>query len=225
MHRVMKFAVRLLGWCLCFSAVALAQQSADQTLTGDVAVDPAAAIRREHLVVGVLGGTGMGLFDRTNVRYARAGLLVGGVMTGEMGPGWLHGTFEEDLVVMPVDYIVWNGYRAVYGFSVSPVNLKWNFTRPRRTIPYLIATGSMQHSVIKVPPPNTSLVNFTEGIGIGFNHFLRPGRSVSFEFRANHFSNASLGDHNSGINSSLQFSLGYNWWKCQPRSPNHASTD
>ncbi len=214
-----KVLVKLSGCCLLMLATVMGQAepsgapSDAAAISATPAEDAAAAIRREHVFFGVESGTGMGLFDRSNVRYARVGVRLGGVMTGEFGPGFLRGTFEEDVVVTPVDYIIWNGYRAVYGFSVSPVNLKWNFTRPRRTIPYLVATGSMQHTNVKVPPPNTSLVNFTEGVGIGFNHFLRPGRSVSFEFRANHFSNASLGDHNSGINSSLQFTLGYNWWK------------
>jgi hypothetical protein len=219
MLRFMKFYVKLLGCCLLLLTTTWAQNATSgvplvvTTNSASPVEDPAAAIRREHIFFGVESGTGMGLFDRTNVRYARAGVRLGAVMTGEMGSGFLRGTFEEDVAFMPVDYILWNGYRSVYGFSVSPVNLKWNFTTPRRTIPYIVATGSIQRTDVKVPPPNTSKVNFTEGVGIGFNHFLRPGRSVSFEFRANHFSNASLGDHNPGINSSLQFTLGYNWWK------------
>ncbi len=149
----------------------------------------------------------MGLFDRTNVRYARAGVRVGAVMTGEMGSGFLRGTFEEDVAFMPVDYILWSGYRSVYGFSVNPVNLKWNFTTPRRTIPDIVA----HRFNVSAPMSSMSTAEHFKGelyrgYWMGFNHFLRPGRSLSFEFKANHFSNASLGDHNPGINSSLQIS-------------------
>jgi len=56
-------------------------------------------------------------------------------------------------------------------------------------------------------------VNFTSGAGVGLNYFLRPGRSLNFDLRATHLSNASLGDHNPGVNSSLQLGVGYNWWK------------
>jgi hypothetical protein len=48
---------------------------------------------------------------------------------------------------------------------------------------------------------------------VGLNYFLRPGRSVNIDLRANHLSNASLGAHNPGVNSSLQISMGYDWWK------------
>jgi hypothetical protein len=64
-----------------------------------------------------------------------------------------------------------------------------------------------------VPPGDTSKINFLSGPGVGFNYFLKPGRSVNLDLRATHLSNASLGDHNPGVNSSLQVSIGYNWWK------------
>jgi hypothetical protein len=176
-------------------------------------VDDAAAVRREHCNVGVVIGGGTGLLNRTYVQYIRTGFRVGRVMTGELGSGLLRGTFEEDIEIMPVDEVLWGRYGDVYGFSVTPVILKWNFTHGRKFIPYFLAQGGMLHTNEKVPPPNTSTVNFTSGAGVGFNYFIKPGRSVNWDIRATHLSNASLGDHNSGVNASLQFSLGYNWWK------------
>jgi hypothetical protein len=176
-------------------------------------IDDAAAIRREHYVFGVLVSGGTGLFDRDNVQFIRAGVRVGRVMTGELGSGWGRGTFEEDVEIMPLDYVLWGGYGPVYGFGVNPLVMKWNFTQGKRMIPYFLAQGGMLHTHVKVPPGNTSTVNFTSGPGIGFNYFLKPGRSLNFDFRATHLSNASLGDHNPGVNSSLQISLGYNWWQ------------
>ncbi len=175
--------------------------------------DDAVSIRHEHWVFGVLASGGSGLFDRDNVQFVRAGVRVGRVMTGELGKGWLRGTFEEDVEVMPVDSVLWGGYKSVYGFGVNPVVMKWNFTRGRKAIPYFLAQGGMLYTSVKIPPGDTSTVNFTSGAGVGLNYFLRPGRSVNFDLRATHLSNASLGDHNPGVNSSLQFGVGYNWWK------------
>ena len=175
--------------------------------------DAAAAIRSEHWTAGVLAGGGTGLNDRTNVQFVRAGFSVGRVLTGELGSGFARGTFEVDAEILPLDYVLWGGYRNVYGFGVNPLVMKWNFTRGRKAIPYFLAQGGMLHTPVKIPPGNTSTVNFTSGAGIGLNYFVKPGRSVSCDIRATHLSNASLGDHNPGVNATLQFSVGYNWWK------------
>jgi lipid A 3-O-deacylase len=175
--------------------------------------DDAAAVRREHWVFGVLASGGSGLFDRTNVQYVRGGVRVGRVMTGQIGPGILRGTFEMDAEIMPVDYVLWNGYRNVYSIGINPVVFKWNFTRGHKMIPYLLAQGGVLWSSHNVPPGDTSHYNFLSGPGIGFNYFIKPWRSINIDLRATHLSNASLGPHNPGVNSSLQLSIGYNWWK------------
>ncbi len=193
----------ILALLLLAAASAVAQSSDDD----------AAAIRGEHWVVGVLASGGSGLFDRDNVQMVRAGVRVGRVMTGELGKGFLRGTFELDAEIMPVDYVLWNGYRNVYGIGINPVVMKWNFTRGKKLIPYFLAQGGTLWSAHNVPPGDTSRFNFISGPGVGFNYFLKPGRSVNLDLRATHLSNASLGDHNPGVNSSLQVSIGYNWWK------------
>ena len=197
LFRTATFALLLLG-----AAAGMAQNG-----------DDAASIRREHWVFGVLASGGSGLFDRDNVQFVRAGARVGRVMTGELGKGWLRGTFEEDVEIMPVDSVLWGGYKNVYGFGVNPVVMKWNFTHGRKTIPYFLAQGGMLYTSVKIPPGDTSTVNFTSGAGVGLNYFVRPGRSMNFDLRATHLSNASLGDHNPGVNASLQIGVGYNWWK------------
>jgi hypothetical protein len=175
--------------------------------------DDAAAIRREHWNVGVLASGGTGLTDRTNVQFVRAGFRVGRVMTGELGKGFARGTFEVDSEIMPLDYVLWGGYKNVYGFGVNPLVMKWNFTRANRAVPYFLAQGGLLRTNVNVPPGNTSRINFTSGAGVGLNYFIKPGRSVNWDVRATHLSNASLGSHNPGVNASLQFSIGYNWWK------------
>ena len=174
--------------------------------------DDAAAIRRQPWVVGVLASGGSGLFDRENVQIVRAGVSVGRVLTGELGKGWARGTLELDAEIMPLDYVLWNGYRNVYGVGVNPLVMKWNFTRGKKVIPYLLAQGGMLWTTDRVPPGNTSRINFLSGPGVGLNYFLKPRRSVSIDLRATHLSNASLGNHNPGVDSSLQISIGYNWW-------------
>jgi len=174
--------------------------------------DDAAAIRRQPWVAGVLASGGSGLFDRENVQMVRAGVSVGRVLTGELGKGWARGTLELDAEIMPLDYVLWNGYQNVYGVGVNPLVMKWNFTRGKKVIPYLLAQGGMLWTTDRVPPGDTSKINFLSGPGVGLNYFLRPRRSVSIDLRATHLSNASLGNHNPGVDSSLQISIGYNWW-------------
>jgi len=192
---------RIFFLSLIFSAAAAAAQ------------DDAAAIRREHWNFGVLASGGSGLFDRDDVQFSRAGVRVGRVMTGELGSGVFRGTFELDSEIIPVEVIHWGDYKNVYSVSVNPLVMKWNFTRGKKLIPYFLAQGGCTWSAHNVPPGDTSHFNFTSGPGVGFNYFVKPYRSVNFDFRATHFSNASLGDHNPGVNASLQISIGYNWWK------------
>lgn len=202
LRRSLLCAVAAIFLLMCFAVCAVAQV-ADETN----------AVRREHWAASVVAGGGTGLTDRTNVQFIRAGVRLGRVMTGVIGHGALRGTLEEDVEIYPVDEVLWGGYHNVYGFAVNPVVLKWNFTAGHKLAPYFVAQGGMLHTSEDVPPPNTSKINFTSGAGFGFNYFVAPRRSIAWDVRAIHLSNASLGDHNPGVNASLQFSLAYTWWK------------
>ena len=50
--------------------------------------------------------------------------------------------------------------------------------------------------------------NFTPQFGVGFQYFLKPRRSITFNANAVHISNASLGDDNPGVNATVQFQIG-----------------
>jgi len=50
-------------------------------------------------------------------------------------------------------------------------------------------------------------------VNIGENIFTQKNRSLDFAVKAVHISNAGLGDHNPGLNITLQFSAGYSWWR------------
>ena len=114
-----------------------------------------------------------------------------------------------------------------HGVSVTPIILRWNFARHGRITPWAQAAGGLLWTNHKFPAygdktanltingPNgeTSVWNFTPQGGVGFHYFTRPNRSIDFSANGIHISSASLGDRNPGVNASVQFSLGYTWWK------------
>jgi len=108
------------------------------------------------------------------------------------------------------------------GISVTPAILRWNFTGNHRVRPWIQGAGGLIWTNHKFPPVGpypvpshlgTSVFNFTPQFGIGVNYFVRPRQSISISANAVHISNASLGDANPGVNASVQFSIGYTWWK------------
>jgi hypothetical protein len=114
------------------------------------------------------------------------------------------------------------GGGAFTGVSITPIILRWNFAAPGRFVPWAQGAGGLVWTNHKYPPDflvphgtpgGTSVFNFTPQFGVGFNYFVKPKRSISFAANAVHISNASLGDRNPGVNASVQFEVGYNWWK------------
>ena len=113
------------------------------------------------------------------------------------------------------------------GVSLTPIILRWNFVRHGRVEPWAQAAGGVLWTNHKFPAygnttanynengPNgeTSVWNFTPQGGIGAHYFTRRNRSIDLSANATHISSASLGDRNPGVNASVQFSLGYSWWK------------
>ncbi len=175
--------------------------------------DPAAMLRHPRWTAALYAGGGTGVADSTDVQFVRFGGRVTRVLTRQLGGGPLRGSFEYGWEVNPVDYVLWSGYGNVYGFSVSPLLMKWNFTAPKRTVPFILATGTYLHYAQNVPPGDTSQHNFMSGGGIGVNHFIDANHAITWDIRAIHLSNASIGNHNPGVNASLQFTLGWTWFK------------
>ena len=113
------------------------------------------------------------------------------------------------------------------GASITPIILRWNSACRCRITPWVQGAGGVLWTNHKYPAygdtsanlttngPNgdASVWNFTPQGGIGLHYFNRPDRSVDFSANAIHLSSASLGDRNPGINASVQFSVGYTWWK------------
>lgn len=127
------------------------------------------------------------------------------------------------------------------GVSVTPAIFRWNFTHGQRWMPWVQGAGGVIWTNHKYPaygmttgasgpttigPPSgqsyldndgpnadTSVWNFTPQFGVGVHYFVRPRRSIDVSANAVHISSASLGDRNPGVNASVQFSVGYSWWK------------
>ena len=114
------------------------------------------------------------------------------------------------------------------GVSVTPIILRWNFTHGTRLMPYVQGAGGLLWTNHKYPAygdtnpqdvnetgpgSDTSVWNFTPQFGVGAHYFLKARRSLDFSANAVHISSASLGDRNPGVNASVQFSVGYTWWK------------
>jgi lipid A 3-O-deacylase len=193
---------------------------------------------------------GVGLEERTNFGFFSLGGRAGHMLSGEIGTGFLKGVPEYAVEVLPV----WQSYTPKFqqlkcpagatiasqcygpvtsggtyrGFSITPIELRWNFTHGERWMPWLQGAGGMVYTTRKYPgvgdlnasdptqtgpAADTSVFNFTPQGGVGVHYFTRDKRSLDAAVNAVHVSSSSLGDKNPGVNVSLQFSLGYTWWK------------
>ena len=113
------------------------------------------------------------------------------------------------------------------GMSITPVIFRWNIAGTKHFSFWGQAAGGLLWTNHKYPafggPPydsqndgpnaDASVWNFTPQGGVGVHYFLHPRRSIDFGANGIHISSASLGDRNPGVNASVQFSLGYTWWK------------
>jgi hypothetical protein len=122
------------------------------------------------------------------------------------------------------------------GISITPIVLRWNFAGTGRFAPWMQGAGGLVWTDHKYPPfggpplaptgtslitpfgnnaanDDTSVWNFTPQFGVGMHYFLHRDRSIDLGANAIHISSASLGDKNPGVNASVQFTLGYSWWR------------
>ena len=105
-------------------------------------------------------GGGHGLNGSTSdTGMWNVGARYGWILTAPHGPAFLHGQFEYAVDVVPMFMVVQHGGTA-YGFGLNPFALKWNFTKPRKVVPYFELGGGTLFTNDNVPP-GTSRVNFT----------------------------------------------------------------
>jgi len=196
----MKTALRL-AFLLCFASAPLLAQ-----LPTDSPVD---VLRHPNWNKGVFLGGGTTVDSSPSGQNLVLGFRLGRILTEEHGSGILRGTFEMGFDVIPLDeYWIKGGQ---YAGGIDPLLLKWNFTNGCKISPYAAIVGGVLFSTHNLPPGDTSQVNFTSGAEIGAQMFRKGRNSVDLSVKAYHLSNASLGNHNPGLNANLQFMLGYAW--------------
>lgn len=191
--------------------------------------------------MGPFANYGNGVGDRSDFHFFALGFQLSRSLFSVVHAGPFSGRFEFGGNVMPLwqsytpaphTEVVQDGDTTktenigggtFTGVSVTPVVFRWNFlTKSPRFTPWFQAQGGVVYTTHKYPPDvlvpkgtpgGTSVFNFRSGAGIGFHYFTKPKRSWDFAMNAEHISSASLGDRNPGVNASLQFQVGYTWWK------------
>ena len=173
---------------------------------------------------GVWADYGNGVGTRSGVHIVGGGLRFGRVLTAEHGSGWARGTFEYDVDVTPVEMYHFPVYTPLgssvafpaknyYTGGFTPFVAKWNFTAGQKWVPYIAAEGGIVFSNGNMPQGDTSTVNFTSGGAFGLHRFVSDKGAWTFQGKLFHLSNASIGNHNPGVNAALQFRIGYTWFK------------
>jgi len=180
--------------------------------SSSVAQSGPVAVKKPGWNLGLFAVGGTGIQQDSDIQNFGIGGRLGRVLTGEHGPGFLHGTLEWNAEVLPFHQFYGRGETATGGI-INPLVAKWNFTRGSKTTPFFEAIGGAIFTNKDFPPGDTASINFNSGAGVGMNVFTRARRSIAFDVRALHISNASIGNHNPGVNASLQFTIGYTWWK------------
>ncbi len=189
-------------------------------------------MKRDPWDLGVFIDGGFGTSGETSDHFLNAGVRIGKVLTPAVGPGILRGQFEYAIELIPY----WQAFtpKQTYtlttvdpprqvttggtytGLSMTPVIFRWNLVRWKRVMPWLQGGGGLIWTNHKFPPNGsrgTSVWNFEPQIGVGMHYFVKPDRAITFAANAVHISNASLGDANPGVNATVQFQIGYTWWK------------
>ena len=204
--------------------------------------NPVAQVRNQRSwEMGPIAYWGNGIGNRNQFRFFAAGFQLGKPVSPVLHAGILTGQFElagniqpiwqaytpsphqQTFVYKGVTYTAPIGGGTYTGASLTPVIFRWNFlTRSKRIQPWFQGAGGLIYTTHKFPPdvlvPHglpgaTSVWNFSPQGGVGIHWFTRPRHSVDLSVNAVHISSASLGDHNPGVNASVQIQAGYTWWK------------
>jgi lipid A 3-O-deacylase len=211
----MRKAVVIVSLILMLAALAPAQDYVHSTFGS------------EPLELGAWGGYGNGVGKAGDWRFAEAGARFGKVLTGEIGSGCLRGNFEfsgdaiplflvrqpEIVLLSPNNFVRTGRTKTIYGGGINPIVMKWNFTRGKRIAPFAGIDGGALFTSQDMPEPDTSTTNFVSGAEFGAHFFRSDKRAITLSGHVLHISNASIGNHNPGLNTTFHFRLGYTWFK------------
>jgi len=196
-------------------------------------IDVPALLHPDPWEHGVFLNCGFGTYSKpgTGYKFLNAGVRLGKVLTGATGPSLLRGQFEyavefipywqaftpKEVVTVtttnPPQTLSYSTGGTFTGFSITPIILRWNLVHGRRILPWVQGAGGMIWTNHKFPPIATSVWNFSPQFGVGLHYFVKPKQAITLAANAEHISSASLGDKNPGVNASVQFQIGYTWWK------------
>lgn len=176
-------------------------------------------LSKEVWEIGPWFGGGTGLGRASDYKFLNAGVRIGRVLTGTLGTGRFRGTFEWASDIMPMylvrqeDFYTFGPAHWLYGGAFNPIVLKWNWVGNKKVTPYFAAEGGVLFTKTNVPPGDTSNVNFLPGGAFGMYVLRGEKHAIDLSVHITHISNASMGDHNPGINATMQFRVGYTWFK------------
>jgi lipid A 3-O-deacylase len=160
--------------------------------------------------IGVWTGGGSGVSGTTaDTQLWLTGARVGKVLTGDVGKGVFRGRLEYAVEAIPAFFVFQDS--TVYGFDLTPVLLKWNFSSAQRWIPYFEAGAGMLLTSDDVPE-KTFPFNFTPQAGFGFHIPTASKQAFTLTLKYMHISNGGLHRPNPGINS-IQMMVGYHWFR------------
>jgi lipid A 3-O-deacylase len=226
----------------CSLLSASAQSTHTSVVANDHPASSVLATRPWEFGAFFQGGVGVGdrsdfSFTSAGVRLGKVitdqhlpGILRGQFeYAGELMPYWQSFTPAPHIQSTPVvvdgqpgtALLPYNG-GTFTGVSVTPIILRWDLNPGKRFAPWVQGAGGLIWTNHKYPPDiivqkgtsgGTSVWNFTPQFGVGFHYFVKQRQSVDFAANAIHISSASLGDRNPGVNASVQFQIGYTWWK------------
>ena len=131
----------------------------------------------------------------------------GKVLSQERGKGSFRGQLEYSIEAIPAFLIFQKS--TVYGFDVTPLMFRWNFTGAKKWVPFFELGAGVLLTSADVPA-RTYPLNFTPQAGFGVHAFRTPRQAFTFTFKFMHISNGGLDSPNPGINT-VQMIFGYQW--------------
>jgi hypothetical protein len=153
-----------------------------------------------HFGYALGGGIGMSSLGSTvSHDMVPTSLQAGRVVSGVMGAGtWFQGNCEMFGTVIAgaqvhpeTDYLV--------GFNPG---FRYHFATRTPWVPFLSLSAGVMATDIKEPDLST-VFQFNEQFGAGFNWFLKERTAFTLEYRLIHISNAGITQPNHGVNSHL----------------------
>jgi hypothetical protein len=147
--------------------------------------------------IGFGSGYGWSIESNRHVESVPLNLRWGCVLTEPKGSSFLKGNWEL-LLEGSVSYLFHNQRK--YGLGANGL-IRYNFLSGKRLVPFLQAGFGVWHSNLDMHNfPND--FNFCSQGGGGLQYFIKKDMAIQWEYRLQHFSNASLKDNNAGLNLS-----------------------